>query len=291
MPTLGLHALASPANPKYSPRLVSNVYIWTQEFGRLDKKFSESWEGAFAAIQRAGYRWVELAADWFPPEERQKTTQQLRKYNLELGDLYVGGNFYEDPAAEQVVRKVLEAATWAHGIGCRTMLVDLNAKPGRARKTGEELAAEARNLNRLGREIKSRGMVLALHNHDDPMREDAREWRYVVRHTDPDLLSICLDMDWTWQAGTDPMPLLHEAGKRLRLLHLRTQRQKLWTEALEDGGDIDYRKVASHLKSIQFDGSLVIELAHKPETKVTRSVEENIRLSRLWAERVFGLST
>ena len=134
-------------------------------------------------------------------------------------------------------------------------------------------------------------MALALHNHDDPMKEDAREWRYVVRHTQPDLLLICLDMDWTWQAGTDPMPLLGEAGKRLRLVHLRTQRRKLWTEALEDGGDIDYHKVARHLKSIQFDGSLVVELAHKPETKVTRSVEENIRLSRLWAEQVFGVST
>jgi hypothetical protein len=31
-------------------------------------------------------------------------------------------------------------------------------------------------------------------------------------------------------------------------------------------------------------------LAHRPNTTVTRSVEENIRMSRLWAEKVFGLT-
>jgi inosose dehydratase len=270
-----------------APRLVSNVFIWTQEFQRLKKKPSESWDEAFASIQRAGYQWVELAADWFPAGEREKTARQLEKYKLGLGEIYTGVNLHDDAAAPKSIARALEAAAWALSLGSRIVLVDLSPKPGRARKSDQELAAEALNLNRLGRAIQNRGMLLALHNHDDPMRENAREWRYVLQHTRPDLLSICLDLDWTWQAGTDPMPLLNEAGSRLRLVHLRTQRQRLWTEALEDGGDIDYTRVAAHLKQLDFDGHLVVELAHRPETRVTRSVEENIRISRLWAERVF----
>lgn len=285
----GAVAGLAPAAPSYAPRLVSNVFIWTQEFQRLKLKPSDSWDGAFAAIRRAGYQWVELAADWFPPPEREKTAAQLAKYKLGLGEIYSGVNVHDDAAAPRSMARALEAADWAAGLGSRTLLVDLTPKPGRARKSDEELAAEARNLNRLGEAVRKRGMLLALHNHDDPMRDNAREWRYVLHHSDPKLLSICLDLDWTWQAGTDPMPLLEEAGRRLRLVHLRTQKQRLWTQALEDGGDIDYRKVAAHLKSIGFDGHLVVELAHRPETPVTRTVEQNIRLSRLWAEQVFQL--
>jgi sugar phosphate isomerase/epimerase len=74
------------------------------------------------------------------------------------------------------------------------------------------------------------------------------------------------------------------------MLHVRTQRNKVWTEAHEDGGDIDWRKVAAYLKKINFDGDLVVELAYRPNTMVTWSVEGNIRVSRLWAEKVFGLT-
>jgi hypothetical protein len=33
-----------------------------------------------------------------------------------------------------------------------------------------------------------------------------------------------------------------------------------------------------------------VELYYAKETKVTRSIEENLRLSRLYAEKVFGVS-
>jgi len=104
-------------------------------------------------------------------------------------------------------------------------------------------------------------------------------------------VSYCLDMDWVWNGGEDPFALLDECSDRLRMVHVRTQRKKVWTEALEDGGDIDWHKVAAHLKKIRFDGYLVVELAQRPNTTVTRSTEENIRLSRIWAEKVFDVGT
>jgi len=55
-------------------------------------------------------------------------------------------------------------------------------------------------------------MKLCVHNHEGPMRYNAKEWRGVQHNTDPALVSMCLDLDWTWQAGTDPFPLLYEAG-------------------------------------------------------------------------------
>lgn len=279
---------AEAANARYSPRLVSNTYIWVQQIEKTGKPAAEVWAEAFPAIQRAGYRSVELIASSLHPPLLDQTVSLLEKHDLALNDIYNGLSIWEPEAARRSIDSTLKLAEVARGTGTRIVLADLNSK--RARKTDEELANEARFLNDLAKQVRSLGMELYLHNHDDPMRDGAREWRYVLRNTDPKLVSYCLDMDWAWNGGEDPFPLLDECSSRLRMVHLRTQRNKVWTEALEDGGDIDWRKVAAHLRKIQFDGCLVVELAHRPNTVVTHSVEENIRASRLWVEKVFGLA-
>ena len=100
-------------------------------------------------------------------------------------------------------------------------------------------------------------MKLCVHNHQGPMRYGAKEWLGVVDNTDPALVSMCLDLDWTWQAGTDPFPLLYKAGDKGRLgaLHMRTQHGMVTDQTMEDGGDIDFHKVADYLRKIEFDGA------------------------------------
>jgi len=283
-------APAEAANAKYYPRLVSNTYIWVQQIQKTGKSPAEVWSEAFPTVQRAGYHRVELMAPSLRPPLVDLTISLLKKHDLQLNDIYNGLSIYEPEAARKSLEESLRVADTARSIGTRVFLADLNPKRKGERKSDEELANEAKYLNDFGKQLQSRGMDLYLHNHDDPMRDGAREWRYVLHNTDPRLVSFCLDMDWAWNGGEDPFPLLNDCSDRLRMLHLRTQRNKVWTEALEDGGDIDWRKVAAHLKKIKFDGCLVVELAHRPNTTVTRSVEENIRMSRLWAEKVFGLT-
>jgi sugar phosphate isomerase/epimerase len=136
---------------------------------------------------------------------------------------------------------------------------------------------------------EDRGMKLC----SQPRGSDALEPRSggVVQNTDPALVWMCLDLDWTWQAGTDPFPLLYEAGDKGRLgaIHMRTQHNKVTDQTMEDGGDIDFHKVADYLKKIQFDGALVEETEWMEETKVTRAPRENKRLARIWCEKVFGV--
>jgi sugar phosphate isomerase/epimerase len=121
------------------------------------------------------------------------------------------------------------------------------------------------------------------------MAENAREWRYNLEHTDPQFVSVCLDLDWVHQGGQDPLTLLREAGSRVHELHLRNSNQKLWLEALGDG-DINYRQVAGYLEQAGLRPLLTVELAYRKETVVIRSLEDDLRLSRIYAERVFGVS-
>ena len=71
-------------------------------------------------------------------------------------------------------------------------------------------------------------------------------------------------------------------------LHLRNSKQGVWTEDFGPG-DIDYQKVADYLRDISFNGYLVVELAYEKDTQITRSLDEDLRLSRLYTEKIFAL--
>ena len=61
-------------------------------------------------------------------------------------------------------------------------------------------------------------------------------------------------------------------------------------QTMEDGGNIDFYKVADYLRKIQFDGVLVEETEPMKETKITRTLRDNKKLARIWCEKVFGVS-
>jgi hypothetical protein len=81
---------------------------------------------------------------------------------------------------------------------------------------------------------------------------------------------------------------MKEAGDRVCEVHVRNARQKLWLEDLEPG-DIDYTVIAEYMRSSKIEPYVVVELAYRQNTVVTRPLVDDLRISRIYAERVFGL--
>src|SRR5579885_2760567 len=135
--------------------------------------------------------------------------------------------------------------------------------------------------------VKPLGTRLQLHHHSPEMAENAREWRHIAHNTDAGLVWFCIDVHWVLRGGQDPMTILREAGTRIASLHLRNSRDGVWLEDFGDG-DIDYRAVAAFLRQIAFRGILVGELAYEKETKITRTLEQDLRAGREYTRRVFG---
>jgi inosose dehydratase len=139
----------------------------------------------------------------------------------------------------------------------------------------------------MGRALASEGFELRVHHHTPQLENGAREWRYILAHTDPKFVAICVDVDWAYEGGFPAVPFLREVGNRLREIHVRSAKNKVWLEDVEDS-DIDYRQVAAYLKERRLYPLVVVELAYRGETAVTRSLEEDLRRSRVYTERVFG---
>ena len=300
---------------KYAPRIVCNTYLWVQMFSTPIRYIAsrpdplkapppaqpagtpsgmvwtaEQWNSVCADMQYAGYRRMELTNGTFLGTPIEPILAALDKHGVVVNHIWHNGQLYPAQVGEKTIATTIEMLDRAAPLKSPHLFFD--PFQDRGPLSDEDASLQNRGLERIGRVVKDRGMKLSVHNHQGPMRYGAKEWKGVLDNTDPALVSMCLDLDWTWQAGTDPFPLLYEAGDKGRLgaIHMRTQHMMVADQTMEDGGDIDFYKVAAYLKKIQFEGALVEETEWMKETKVTRSARENKRLARIWCEKVFGVS-
>ena len=250
----------------------------------------EQWHRALSEVQYAGYRRMEMLSQTVMAKPIGDVLALLKQYGLIVNHLWHAGALYPAAAAEKTIATSIEALDRSRPLQCPEFFFDPFGDRGPL--SDDDARTQNRGLDRIGREAKDRGMKICVHNHEGPMRYGAKEWRGVVSNTDPALVFMCLDLDWSLHAGTDPLPLLYWCGDQGRLgaIHMRTQHKLITDQTMEDGGDIDFHKVAAYLRKIQFNGPVVEETEWMKGTKVTRSPRENKKVAREWCEKVFGVS-
>jgi inosose dehydratase len=282
-------ALLSLAAKRYqSSRLAVEGYIFQQYAERQQKKLADVLGEIFPMAHNAGFRNIELNQGFLTPELRGRVLELVQANGLRMPSVYVGGSMHQRNLAERTISQALEIGELCKKLGCRAVINNPDPKPHDVPKTDAELDVQVEVLNLMGRELAKRGFQFWTHAHAPQMANHAREWRYNLHHTDPKYVWVCLDIDWVYQGGQNPMELLREAGHRVASLHLRNSHDKVWLESFSSG-DIDYGEIASYLNQINLKPLLTIELAYRKQTVVTRPLEEDLRLSRIYAERVFGL--
>jgi len=262
-------------------------YIFQQYAQTLKKPLADVIPEVLPMARAAGFNNIELNQAFFQPDVRDRTLALLRAQGLRMPSVYVGGLLHEKDSADQTIARALEIGRLCAPFGCTGIVNNPDPKPQDQPKSDAELAIEADSLNRMGRALSQAGFALRVHHHTPQLENNAREWRYILGNTDPQFVHICVDVDWAYQGGFDPLAFLEEVGGRLQEIHVRSAKNRLWLEDLEDS-DIDYYKIAGYLKKRGLRPLIVVELAYRPATTITRPLAEDLRASRLYAEKVFG---
>ena len=276
------------AGARYRPKLSVQNYIWIQRLEVEKKTLADGLDEVLSSFHDAGYSRVELGSGFFTQELRDKTLALLDQYKMVPETFFPNSTMYEASAAEKSVNDALELARLLQPHGTRVIVINPVPKPENAPKTDEELNTQARYVAQLGDELHNLGMKLALHHHTPELINNQREWRHLMQHTDPNRVYCCVDVHWAYRGGQDVMTFLRAARDRLLVLHLRNSKEGVWMEDFGPG-DVDYPSVANYLRTIKFEGYLVVELAYEKGTIITRPLTEDLRLSRLYTEKVFGL--
>jgi len=108
---------------------------------------------------------------------------------------------------------------YARDLGLKYVVAMLRPRP----QTLGEYGLIADRLNDAGRKAGSHGMTFALlfHNHDLLPQQGSSGFAELMKHTDPALVALEVDIYWIVQAGLDPAAFLRQHKDRVKLLHLK----------------------------------------------------------------------
>ncbi|MBM4038609.1 MAG: sugar phosphate isomerase/epimerase [Planctomycetes bacterium] len=273
-------------HPMPATVIAVQLYGWTQPENFPNRPpLIERLDEAFAAIKRAGIDNVEWDTSWAGDK---RFVAALERHRLGFPASYSGGTFHIEAEAPKSIAAMAANARVAKELGVSVINCNPAVKPGGAEKTDEELAVQAKWLDACGAELKALGIRFALHNHSPEMRSGAREVHSWMSGTKPENVWFNADVEWIHHGGGDPVAMLELYGHRTASLHVRDAVGTTWVQALGDG-ELDFPAIVAVLKRKRFAGPISIEHATMAGTKITRSFEENHRISRDFIRRVFGV--
>ena len=169
-------------------------------------------EGTLRSIAAIGYREVELAG--LPGVTAQAMQASLKRHGLDAPSMHAG---YD------TLRRGLDAVLEeARVLGANYLVCP--SVDGEERKTAEDWKRVCQTLNRIGRAVRSRGLVLAYHNHDFefvPFADGTTPFHLLMTETDPSDVKLELDVYWVAKVGLDPVQYLENVWDRILLVHLK----------------------------------------------------------------------
>jgi inosose dehydratase len=176
-----------------------------------------------------------------------------------------------------------------------TKIIVTNPSPiqwgGTQNKDDAQLRLQAASMEKLGRQLKNMGLILAYHNHDIELRNAAREFHHMMIGTNPAYVTLCLDAHWVYRGSGNSSVALFDVlklyGSRITELHLRQSKDNIWTETFCEG-DIDYPRLAKYLLEIDIHPHIVLEQAAEKGTPQMMKTADAFRRSSRYTRHVFA---
>ncbi len=298
--TLGLTAAASvlkfskaQAEVNKLPYPIScNQYTWFTFFRRAGKAWADDLDYSLGEFAKSGIKALEPSFE--KAEDVERMAPLLKKHGIMVPSFYVNSTLHDASVAQESLATVLAIAKAAKGIGAKMVVTNpspTNWNNGRV-KNDAELIEQAKNLDRLGAELRKMGLKLAYHTHDMEMKAGAREFHHMMLNTDPANVTFCLDVHWIFR-GSDNSELavfdvLKLYGDRVTELHLRQSKDGVWLETFQPTGDIDYNRLAAELVRRKITPHLVIEQSLEKGTPDNLTAVEAHRQDLAMVQKTFA---
>jgi inosose dehydratase len=267
-----------------------NQYSWITFYAREGRDWAADLDVSLSEYASTGLTAYEPA--FTRVEEVGKLLPYLKKYRLSMPSVYVNTALYQSGEAAQSIESVLAIADALKPAG--TKIIVTNPSPIKwgsdQNKSDSELTEQAKNMDKLGSELRRRGMTLAYHTHDVELRAAAREFHHMLLATDPKNVSLCLDVHWVYRgAGNSQIALFDVVklyGKRIVELHIRQSKDGVWQESFGEG-DIDYARLAKSLNDQNVKPHLVLEQCLEKTSPKTMNAIEAHKIDQIYLKKIF----
>lgn len=229
-------------------------------------------EASFRECKHLGYDYVENFAfirDFFPEGPEELIDMQKRN-GVELVNLYGHFGFDEETMLETAKKQVeFLAAIGGKWYNCQNSGFGDDG-PSERPTNPEMIDAMCRIANKLGAYANTLGVTVCFHPHYNTCVFSQSDIDYFAAHTDPALVSFCVDTAHTTLAGIEPANLIRQLGDRVKFMHLKDVdtyelskaegTAKMGTFRALGLGTVDFPAVIAALKEIGYDDILCVEL-------------------------------
>lgn len=250
-----------------------------------DDRRQTPWQRFLDELAAAGYEWLELGPYGYLPTDADRLRSELNRRGLKASATFAMAAL-EDPSAwPGLHRQLLGAGELLAELGAGFLVLidgsftDLQTgalkAPARLDEDGWRRLIDA--THRAADIARERFRLrLVFHPHADTYVQYEDEIERFLADTDPERVSLCLDIGHHAYAGGDPVSFMRKYHQRVPYLHLKSVdadlRRRVRAEgvpfaaAVEMGvfcepsvGVVDFRAFGTLLREIGFDGWAIVE--------------------------------
>jgi sugar phosphate isomerase/epimerase len=215
-----------------------NSNLWPEE------THQQEMSRILAEMSEAGYAGIEIGAqrvmDLYNPGV---FLDMCVKEGLHISGIHTPIRRYNDRNLDYAK----QAADYSKAVKTSFMLVSGIEGTG---KSQDEFKATADILNKVGEICQERGLTYLYHNHWYEIANNAEELHALCNLTEPNLVSLCLDIGWVERSGASVVEITTDFLDRIAYFHLKdTKDEKFvslgdgtvdfpgWYAAIEGKGD------------------------------------------------------
>ena len=215
-----------------------NSNLWPEETHR------EEMPRILAEMAQAGYAGIEIGIhrvdDLYSPDV---FLGMCAREGLHISGIHTPIRRYDEGDLDYAK----QAADYSQALETKFMLVSGREGTG---KSQDEFKATADVLNQVGEICQEHGLTYLYHNHWYEIVNDAEELHALCELTDPNLVSLCLDIGWVERAGASVVAVTTAFLDRIAYFHLKDTKDETfvslgdgtvdfpgWLAAIEGKGD------------------------------------------------------
>ncbi len=247
-------------------------------------------EQCLKEMNQAGYEGCELGNKF--PKSEFDLERCLSQFNLTLTTDWIGTNFTLDGALNESLKFFRDRCEFLAHFGVEALKVcevghsiQQTARPVFSSKVvfdAQQWRSLVRGLNDAAKIARDHGMYIAYHHHLGTGVQSREEIDRLMNDTTPECVSLLPDTGHLFAASVDPVAVFQTYSSRIKYVHLKDVRADVLAKAhlsnmsfmdavraglftVPGDGCIDFPRVFSLLKEMQYAGWLVVEAEQDPK--------------------------
>jgi inosose dehydratase len=268
---------ADDSSPR--PRVGCQANAYPIEPGDFDELLKRATD-----LKRMGYEGFECNIRFV--EGKFGNTEEARAQIESTGMKFYGPHFGLQQTPDSLDRYVAGAAA----LGAKHLALSGAAKgivDADGKLNEDALAKKVDAITHIATLCRKAGLRLAYHNHTVEFQSGGAEIEELLRRTDPDLVSLLLDLGHAYREHADVVAFFSKHHARIDAMHLRDIRAG---EQVPLGqGELDFSGLASLIRQTGWNGWLTVEEEGLHKSKEPAALDSILQSDRNTIRKVFGV--